>query len=111
MFEKFIKEINRDLDIPSNTINVISKKFKFNLNFKELKKFKKYKSIAIVGMGGSILGSEAIYSFLKKKIKKKIYFFNNLDEEKIINFKKKKKIIRYSFYNCIKIWKYRRNFS
>ena len=29
-------------------------------------------------MGGSILGTEAIYDFLKFKIKKKIKFFNNL---------------------------------
>ena len=35
-------------------------------------------------MGGSILGTEAIYNFLKKKIKKKIYFFDDLDERKII---------------------------
>ena len=30
-------------------------------------------------MGGSILGSEAIYDFLKPKIKKKITFVNNLN--------------------------------
>ena len=29
-------------------------------------------------MGGSILGTEAIYDFLKFKIKKKINFYNNL---------------------------------
>ena len=40
-------------------------------------------------MGGSILGSEAIYSFLKKKIKKNIYFFDDMNQEKILNFKKK----------------------
>ena len=34
-------------------------------------------------MGGSILGSEAIYNFFKKKNKKKFYFFDNLDSEKI----------------------------
>ena len=91
IFEKLIKEINQDLDKPNNSINVLSKKFKFNLNFGELNKFKKYRSIALVGMGGSILGSEAIYDFLKKKIKKKVYFFNNLDEDQILNFKKNKK--------------------
>ena len=91
IFEKLIKVINQDLDKPDNNINVLSKKFKFNLNFRELNKFKKYKSIALVGMGGSILGSEAIYDFLKKKIKKKVYFFDNLDEDKILNFKKNKK--------------------
>ena len=30
-------------------------------------------------MGGSILGTEAIYNFLRHKIKKKFYFFNNLN--------------------------------
>ena len=40
-------------------------------------------------MGGSILGAESIYQFLKDKIKKKIYFFYNIDKEKILNFKKK----------------------
>jgi len=29
--------------------------------------FKKYKTIVIIGMGGSILGAKAIYSFLKHK--------------------------------------------
>ena len=39
-------------------------------------------------MGGSILGAEAIFNFLKKKIKKKIYFFDNLESDKLIEFKK-----------------------
>ena len=41
-------------------------------------------------MGGSILGTEAIYDFLKFKIKKKINFFNNLNNQiKLKNQKKK----------------------
>ena len=43
-------------------------------------------------MGGSILGAEAISNFLGKKIKKKVYFFNDLNENKISNFKKKENI-------------------
>ena len=43
-------------------------------------------------MGGSILGTETIYSFLKFKIKKKVYFFDDLNLETIANFKKKEKI-------------------
>ena len=39
-------------------------------------------------MGGSILGTEAIYDFLKFKIKKKIKFFNNLNNK--IKLKPKK---------------------
>ena len=39
-------------------------------------------------MGGSILGTEAIYQFLRHKIKKKFYFHNNLKPQ-IKNLKKK----------------------
>ncbi|MDB9745825.1 glucose-6-phosphate isomerase [Candidatus Pelagibacter sp.] len=41
-------------------------------------------------MGGSILGSEAIHSFLKKKIKKNFYFVNDLKNSE--NYLKNKKI-------------------
>ena len=40
-------------------------------------------------MGGSILGSEAIYSFLKKKIKKNFLFISNLQND--LNLKKDKR--------------------
>ena len=40
-------------------------------------------------MGGSILGSEAIYQFLRDKIKKKFYFYDDLTPK--INFTKNKK--------------------
>jgi glucose-6-phosphate isomerase len=43
-------------------------------------------------MGGSILGTEAIHDFFKSKIKKKIYFFNNINENRITNFKKKENL-------------------
>ena len=45
---------------------------KYNSNFKKIKKFKKYKTVVLIGMGGSILGSKAIYSFLRHKIKTEI---------------------------------------
>ena len=44
----------------------------------DLKKFKKYRNIRIIGMGGSVLGIEAIHQFLKHKVKKKLFFLNNL---------------------------------
>ena len=70
-------------------MHVLNSKFKFNFKINELKKFRKFKTIAIIGMGGSILGTEAIYNFLNKKIKKRVFFFNDLNEKKIKNFKKK----------------------
>jgi len=87
-----ISGLNKDLNNSRKTINVLSKNFKFNFQVKDLSRFKKFKKIALIGMGGSILGSEAIYNFLSKKIKKKIYFFNNLDNEKLLNFKKEIKL-------------------
>ena len=41
-------------------------------------------------MGGSCLGSQAIYDFLKNNIKKKFYFFDNLDEQNQIKKTKEK---------------------
>ena len=53
--------------------------YKYSYSKKAISKYKKFSNIRIIGMGGSILGAEAIYSFLKKKIKKKITFVNNLN--------------------------------
>ena len=53
--------------------------YKYSYSKKIINKYKKFSNIRIIGMGGSILGTEAIYNFLKKKIKKKITFVNNLN--------------------------------
>ena len=58
----------------------------FNLKFQS---YKKFKTVIIIGMGGSILGAKAIYSFLKHKIKKKFIFIDNLDEQLLNKVKKK----------------------
>ena len=60
-------------------------------------KFKKYKTIVIIGMGGSILGAKAIYSFLKHKIKKKLIFLDNLDEAYLKQIKKNKNLSKSLF--------------
>jgi glucose-6-phosphate isomerase len=53
--------------------------YKYSYSKKILSKYKKFSNIRIIGMGGSILGTEAIYNFLKKKINKKITFVSNLN--------------------------------
>ena len=58
---------------------------------KDLNKFKRFNTVVVIGMGGSILGAEAIYHFFKKKIKKEFLFLNNIDEEKLKEIKDKKK--------------------
>ena len=44
--------------------------YKYSYSKKILSKNKKFSNIRVIGMGGSILGTEAIYNFLKKKSKK-----------------------------------------
>ena len=68
------------------------KDYKFNFSTATVKKFSKYKNIIIFGMGGSILGTKSIYSFFKKKIKKEVFFFDNLDSNLNLKYKKIKNI-------------------
>ena len=91
-FDKIFLEIESDIKNTKKTLNVLDENFNFNFNFKDLNKFKKFKTIALIGMGGSILGAEAIYNFFQTKIKKRIFFFNDLDENKITNFKKEENL-------------------
>ena len=90
--KKTIKKIlKKELVTSHLLLNSFNKNYKYSFNKKTLSKFKKYSSINLIGMGGSILGMEAIYDFLKFKIKKKINFYNNIDSK--INFKNKKKTL------------------
>jgi len=41
----------------------------------------------VIGMGGSILGAEAIHCFLKKKIKKNFLFFDDINQSKLQKIK------------------------
>ena len=91
-YKKIFNEILFEKNNPNKIFNLFSENFRFNFDLNEIQKFKKFKKIAIIGMGGSILGSEAINNFLEKKIKKKVYFFDNLDQKKISNFKKNNKL-------------------
>ena len=82
---KSFKSINSNKD----ALNIFSENFELNLNKNELKKFKKFKNIAIIGMGGSSLGTKAIFSFLEDKIKKNLFFLDNLNLTELQNFEKK----------------------
>ena len=61
----------------------LSKKYIYSFKFKDFVSLKKYKEFQIFGMGGSSLGAKAIYSFLKKKIKKKFIFIDNINSNKL----------------------------
>ena len=99
-FKCFQKKRNSNL-IKKNLSLLINQKnnevinsLKLNYKYSYSKKFlnnlkKKYNKIRLIGMGGSILGTKAIFNFLDFKSKKKLYFFDNLNP-KINNYKDQK---------------------
>ena len=68
----------------------LTNNYSYSYKKKDLKNLKKYTEFNLVGMGGSVLGAQAIYDFLEHKIKKKFFFFNNLQNFKISKSKKKR---------------------
>ncbi len=88
-FEKELKKINSNIKNPLDFFHLLNADYNFNFDIKDLKKFKKFNTIAIIGMGGSVLGAKAIYYFLRKKIKKKVYFFDDVYSQNIHSFKKR----------------------
>jgi glucose-6-phosphate isomerase len=89
IFNSFKSDLN-SLKIP--LLDSYQRNYEYDFTSEMVKKFSKYKNIIILGMGGSILGTKSIYSFLKKKIKKKVFFFDNLDPSLLLEYKKIKKI-------------------
>ncbi len=71
-------------------LNSLTTEYKYSYKKKYVQNLKKFKNFNVIGIGGSILGAEAIYDFLKYKIKKNFYFFNNLQSTKIFKSKSKK---------------------
>ena len=72
-------------------IHSLSKNYKNNFNKQVLNKYKNSLNYRVIGMGGSSLGTKAIYNFLKHKIKKKFIFIDNLKIKKIKKSKNKLK--------------------
>ena len=72
--------IKKNLDKILKKKNYIIESLKTNFNYKfdkkTLSKYSKFKNFRIIGMGGSSLGTQAIYDFLNHKIKKKFCKFN-----------------------------------
>ncbi len=71
-------------------LNSLTSNYKYSFKKKDVKKLQKYKFYNLIGMGGSTLGTEAIYDFLNFKIKKKFKFYNNLQNQNILKSKNKK---------------------
>jgi len=70
----------------NQVIKSLSKSYKYSFKKKKLDKYRKLSNFRVIGMGGSILGTQSIYEFLKNRIKKKFLFIDNLQ-----NYKKKEK--------------------
>ena len=85
---KYKKILFKLLDSNIHVINSLSNKYKFNYTKKSISKFKKNKYFRLIGMGGSILGTQAIYDFLNQKVKKKFLFIDNLKPFRQKNKKK-----------------------
>ena len=90
--KKVFENFKSDFEVKIPLLKSYEKNYKMNFSSKTIKRFSKYKNIIIIGMGGSILGSKCIHSFLKNKIKKKIFFFDNLDPNLHEQYKKIKDI-------------------
>jgi len=60
-------------------IDTFSNKYNYSYNKKKISRFKKYGAISVFGLGGSSLCIKAIYDFLRFKIKKRVYFYDNLN--------------------------------
>ena len=73
----------------NEVIQSLGKNYKYNFENKILKKYRNSKNFRIIGMGGSTLGTQTIYDFLKNKIKKKFLFIDNLQVTKKKNNKEK----------------------
>ena len=72
----------------SPIIQSLSKNYKDKFNKSFLNKIKRNKNYRLLGMGGSTLGSQAIYQFFENTVKNNFEFIDNLQSKK--NFNKKK---------------------
>jgi glucose-6-phosphate isomerase len=82
------KNLQSILKEKNQIIESLSRNYKNNFSTRQLKKYQKYLNLRVIGMGGSILGTHAIYDFLKDKIKKNFLFIDNLQPNSRKNLKK-----------------------
>ena len=79
----------------------LSQNYKDNFTKKILLKYKRNTDYRVIGMGGSSLGTQTIYDFLKHKIKKKFVFSDNLQVNLIKDKKKYTNLIVSKYGNTI----------
>ena len=72
-------------------LDSLKKNYKDSFSKKIINKYKKYSNFKVIGMGGSTLGTQTIYEFLKDKVKKDFVFIDNLRQKKL-NIKNNKHV-------------------
>ena len=72
-------------------LDSLKKNYKDSFSKKIINKYKKYSTFKVIGMGGSTLGTQTIYEFLKDIVKKDFVFIDNLRQKKL-NIKNNKNV-------------------
>ena len=85
---KFLK--NKKLIKEYPLLKSLTKDYQYSYKKADIKNLQKFNSFNLIGMGGATLGTEAIYDFLKHKVKKNFCFFNNLQCKELSKSKSKK---------------------
>ena len=87
---KILRSIIKDKNIIEKypLLKTMDKNYKYTYK-KKILSINIFSEFNIIGTGGSILGSEAIYNFLKHKINKKFNFYNTLKLQNIPKTHKK----------------------
>ena len=75
------KKLKIILNEDNEVLKSLGKNYQSSFKKSLLSKYYKFNNFRIIGMGGSSLGSQAIYDFLKSKTKKKFNFVNNLQAQ------------------------------
>ena len=75
------KKLKIILNEDNEVLKSLGKNYQSSFKKSLLSKYYKFNNFRIIGMGGSSLGSQAIYDFLKSKSKKKFNFVNNLQAQ------------------------------
>ena len=87
--QKVKKELKKLLKENNEVIKSLRKTYKNSYNRKLVNKYNKSLNYRVIGMGGSTLGTQTIFDFLRKKIKKNFSFVDNLQSITKINNQKK----------------------
>ncbi len=90
--KKIFELLKKIFDENNEILQSLKSTYKDSYKKKTVTRYKKFSEFLLIGMGGSILGTKSIFSFLKERIKKKFYFKDNFDTSNFILKKKDKRL-------------------